>query len=51
MAYMFVDGNFMVKISCFHNLQIMWGEEEEGSMLCLLINLQVSRGLKTFFFS
>jgi hypothetical protein len=52
MAYMFVDGNFMVKISCFHNLQMMWGgagEEEEGSMLCLLINLQVSRGLRTFF--
>ena len=23
MAYMFVDGNFLVKISCFYNLQIM----------------------------
>lgn len=26
MAYMFVDGNFLAKISCFHNLQIMWAK-------------------------
>jgi len=41
MAYMFVDGNFLVKISRFHNLQITW--EGRGSMLYLLINLQVPR--------